>query len=100
MNQLDLFPVVCAAIQYAKYAKLPVPPAWMRLRDKLYDALILEADLHFTLPGDVPWSALDPDEQDYARHSFQQLSEGAQVEAFNKEPTSITPWWSAFFFSS
>lgn len=96
---MERFPLVCAAIQYAVHTTQPIPHAWVQLRDQLYDALILEADLNFKIPADVPWDALDSDEQEYARQAFLQLSQH-EHDALKNAPSSITPWWSAFFFSS
>ena len=93
------FATVCAAIQYATFQQLPVPPGWLQLRDQLYDALIVDAGLNLHPPPVVPWSALDDDEREFARGAYDDMQTRAEAAA-SQQPSSITPWWSAFFFSS
>lgn len=97
------FPIVCAALQYAAHINVPPPPAWVRARDQLYNMLIMDLNLNFKLPAAVLWDALEPDEQEYAQESYHQLraAEESWLVLDGATPSGqITPWWSAFFFSS
>ena len=77
-------------------------------RDTLYDTFVQQQPPGVALPPPTPldtarpttvhWGALTPEEQTFAQQSYTQLC--AQTIAAPRQPTCLTPWWSAFFFSS
>lgn len=80
-------------------------------RDMLYDALVQQQPQGVALPPPLPaasihWHALSPEEQAFARQAYTQLVDASDTTDSSSSalsstaPSYLTPWWSAFFFSS
>ena len=127
-NKRDMeFAKLSAALLYADRAPVNVGAAtrkeWMRRRDILFDALVTAASVAAAAPVccTTNWSDLTEDEQLFARDAFLELTvdrhdrehrnpvdatdtgtreqDGPQMPS-TPPPSSLTPWWHAFFFST